>query len=171
MQLCKLCANEVISWGQFGDTNITGFNKQSSLKRHGARMITFSTNSYFIFQRFECCTTLIVKELLYNKKPNFFTSISKIFVTCITITVTNISDNIIKQYYGIIKLLIVLVIVKKKQFSRTNILIQDRSIMLNKQAFFDFKNIIMMSICQDGKLIRGWDNIAIQEMVMNCTLF
>ena len=33
--------------------------------------------------------------------------------------------------------------------------------MLNKQAFFDFKNILMMSICQDGKFIKEWDNIAI----------
>ena len=33
--------------------------------------------------------------------------------------------------------------------------------MLNKQAFFDFKNILMMSICQDGKFIKGWDVIAI----------
>ena len=28
--------------------------------------------------------------------------------------------------------------------------------MLNKQAFFDFKNIFMMSICQDVKLVKGW---------------
>ena len=41
--------------------------------------------------------------------------------------------------------------------------------MLNKQAFFDFKNILMMSICQDGKFIKGWDIIVIYEMVMNCT--
>ena len=53
-----------------------------------------------------------------------------------------------------------LVIVKKKQFSRTNILISDTSITLNKQAFFDFKNIFMMPICQDGKLVKGWDIIA-----------
>ena len=34
--------------------------------------------------------------------------------------------------------------------------------MLNKQAFFDFKNIfMMMRICQDGKLVKGWDIIAI----------
>ena len=33
--------------------------------------------------------------------------------------------------------------------------------MLNEQAFFDFKNIFMMSICQDGKLVKGWDVIAI----------
>ena len=33
--------------------------------------------------------------------------------------------------------------------------------MLNKQAFFDFKNIVMMFICQDGKLVKDWDNFAI----------
>ena len=30
--------------------------------------------------------------------------------------------------------------------------------MLNKQAFFDFNNLL---ICQDGKFIKGWDIIAI----------
>ena len=59
----------------------------------------------------------------YNKKSIFFTSISKSVVIYITITVTNIPNNIIKQYYGIIKAFKVLVFVKKKQFSRTNILI------------------------------------------------
>ena len=55
----------------------------------------------------------------------------------------------------------VLVIVKRKQFTRTNILIQDRSITLNEQAFFDFKNVFMMSIYQDGKLVKLQDVIAI----------
>ena len=121
-------------------------------------MTTFSTNPYFIiFQRFECYTALIVKELLYNNKINFFASISKSVVTYITIAVTNISNNIVKQYYGIIKTFKVLAIVKKKQFTRTNILIYDRFITLNNQAFLDFKNIFMMSICQDGKLVKKWD--------------
>ena len=125
-----------------------------------AWMTMLSTNPYFIIsQRFECYTTLIVKELLYNYK--FFTSISKSVVTYITITVNNISNNTIKQYYGIIKTFKVLVIVKKEQFSRTNILIYDRSITLNEQAFFDFKNVFMMAICQNGKLVKGWDVIAI----------
>ena len=52
-------------------------NKQSSLKRYGARTTKVSINPYSIFQRFECYTTLIVKELLYNKKSSFFTSIPK----------------------------------------------------------------------------------------------
>ena len=87
-------------------------------------MTTFSKNPYFItFQHFECCTALIVKELLYNNKIKFFTSISKSVVIYINITVTKISNNIIKQYYGTVKMFKVLVIVKKKQFSRTNILI------------------------------------------------
>ena len=70
------------------------------------------------------------------------------------------SNNIIKQYFDVIKMFKFLVIVKKKQFSRTNILISDTSITLNKQAFFYFKNIFMMPICQDGKLVKGWDIIA-----------
>ena len=91
---------------------------------YGAGMTMFATNPYFItFQRFECYTTLIVKELLCNKKIKFFASISKSVVTYITITVANISNNTIKQYYGTAKTFKVLVIVKKKQFSRTNILI------------------------------------------------
>ena len=97
----------------------------STIKAHyGARMTKFSTNPYFIFQHFKCYTTFIVKELLQNKKPNFFTSISKIFITYITKTITNISNNTIKQYYDIIKLFEVLVIAKNKQFSKTNILIR-----------------------------------------------
>ena len=83
----------------------------------------FNKSKFIIFQRFECYTTFIVKELLYNNKIKFFTSISKSIATYITITVTYISNNIIKQYYGIIKNFKILVIVKKKQFSRTNILI------------------------------------------------
>ena len=64
-------------------------NKQSLFKRYGAWMTTtFSTNPCFtILQRFDCYTTLIVKELLGNKKINIFTSISKSVVTYITITV------------------------------------------------------------------------------------
>ena len=63
-------------------------------------MTMFLTNPYFIItQRFECYTTLIAKELLYNKKSN----ISKSVVTYITICVTNTSNNTIKQYYGIKK--------------------------------------------------------------------
>ena len=98
-------------------------------------------------------------------KSFFYASISKSVVTYMTLIITNISNNIIKQYYGIIKAFKLLVIVKKKQFSRTNILIQDRSIMLNKQSFFDLSNIFMMPLYQDGKLVKGWDVIRNQEMV------
>ena len=57
---------------------------------------------------------------------------------------TGISNNITKQYYGIIKTFKVLIIVTRKQFSQANILIQNKSITLNRQTFFDFKNIFMM---------------------------
>ena len=46
-------------------------NKHSSLKRYGARMTKFSTNTCFILERFKCYTTIIFKELLYNKKISF----------------------------------------------------------------------------------------------------
>ena len=82
----------------------------------------FDKSIFYFIQRFECYTTLIVKELLYNKKSNFYFYFKSV-VTYINITVTNISNNIIKRYYGIIKTLKVLVIIKKKQFSRTNIVI------------------------------------------------
>ena len=36
------------------------------------RVTKFSTNPFFIFQRFECYTTLILKELLYNKNQSFY---------------------------------------------------------------------------------------------------
>ena len=98
-------------------------NKQSSLKYYGARMTKFSANPYTIFQRFKCYTTLFVKELLYNEKSNFLLLFQKFCNLHKYIAVTNISNNIIKQYYGIIKLFKVLVIVKNKQFSRTYILI------------------------------------------------
>ena len=101
---------------------------------------------------------------------NCFTNFLLLFqsvVTYITVTVTNISNSIIKQYYVIIKLFKVLVIEKKYIY----ILIYDRSITLTTQAFFGFKNILMMSVCQDGKFIKGWDIIADYEIVTNCTLF
>ena len=63
------------------------------------------------------------------------------------------SNNIMKQNYDMLKAFEVLVNVKKKQFSRTNIIIQNRSITLNKQAFFDFKNIFLMPISQYSGLI------------------
>ena len=60
-------------------------------KSFGTWMTTFLTNPYFItFQRLERYTILIVKELLYNNKIKFFTSIRKSVVTYITIAVTNI---------------------------------------------------------------------------------
>ena len=43
--------------------------------------------------------------------------------------------------------------------------------MLNKQAFFDFKYILMNAICQDGKAIKGWDIIANSKMAKSNYLF
>ena len=61
-------------------------------------------------------------------------------------------------------------IVKKKQFGRANVFIQNRSISFDKQTFFDFKNEFIIPVCQNGKLLRRRDVIAIQTMVANCTL-
>ena len=57
----------------------------------------------------------------FTIKIKFFTSISKSVVAYRTITVTNISNSIIKQYYGIIKLFKVLVIVKKKKKKKNSL--------------------------------------------------
>ena len=108
------------------------------------------------------CFTLI--------KSNFLL-ISKGVITYITLTGTIISNNIIKKYHGIIKTFKVLVIVKRKQFSRINILIQNRSITLNKQLFFEIKNILMMPY---AKMVNSSKNeilLQIRGMVTNCTLF
>ena len=46
---------------------------------YGSRMANFSTNPNFIYQRFKCYTTLIVKELLYNTKSNFLLLFRNVF--------------------------------------------------------------------------------------------
>ena len=48
----------------------------------------------------------------------------------------------------------VIVMFKKMQFNRTNILIEDRSILCTKQLLFDFTYMIMMNMCQDYKLFK-----------------
>ena len=63
-----------------------------------------------------------------------------------------------------------LTIVKKKQFSRTNVFIQNRSISFDKQTFFDFKNEFIIPVCQTSQLLKRQDVIAIQKMVMNYAL-
>ena len=52
-------------------------------------------------------------------------------------------------------------IIKKKQFSRTNVFISSRSISFNKQAFFDVRSECNVSICQDSKLLKRRDITAI----------
>ena len=63
-----------------------------------------------------------------------------------------------------------LTIVKKKQFSRTNVFIQNRSISFDKQTFFDFKNEFIIPVCQNGKLLKRRFLIATQKMAINCAL-
>ena len=54
-----------------------------------------------------------------------------------------------------------LTIVKKKQFRGTNVSIYNRSDSFNKQAFLDFRNELIISICQDGKFLERGDIIEI----------
>ena len=86
-------------------------------------MTTFLTNPYFTLSNDLSVILHSLSSNCFTIKNQIFTSISKSVVTYRNITVINISNNIIKQYYGIIKTFKALVIDKKKQFSRTNILI------------------------------------------------
>ena len=55
-----------------------------------------------------------------------------------------------------------LLIVKKKQFSKANVFLKNRSTSFNKQNFFDFKkHEFTISVCQNGKLLKKRDIIAI----------
>ena len=85
-------------------------NKQSLFKHYGTWMTTFSTNPYLILSNVSSVTL----HSFSRNKNQFFNSILKNVVTYMNITITNISNNIIKQYYDIIKKLKVLVIAKKK---------------------------------------------------------
>ena len=81
---------------------------------------------YYIFDKsilylFSNVLSVIMHSLSRNNftltKSNFFTSISKSVITYITLTVTNISNNMIKQYYGIVKTFKALVIVKRNSLA------------------------------------------------------
>ena len=52
----------------------------------------------------------------------------------------------------------------------TDIYIKHRSIYFDKQTFLDFKNEFFIPICQNSKLLKRRDLIAIQKMVVNCAL-
>ena len=107
-------------------------------------MTTFATNPYISrFPTFRGLYYIYCQVTALHYQNHFFNSISSGVVTYITFTVTNISDNI-KQYYSITKTFKILVIVKKKQFIRTNILISSRPTTLDRQAFFDFINLLIM---------------------------
>ena len=110
-----------------------------------SELLDLQNNSPLVLEKLEISQSIMVHRSLFSTNPlfsnvssvilhslsrncftiklKFFTYISKSVVTYIIITVTNISNSTVKQYYGIIKTFKVLVIVKKKQFSRTNILI------------------------------------------------
>ena len=114
-------------------------------------MTKFLANSYFIFQRLECYTTLIVKELLYNKNQMFYFYFKKCRAY-ITVTVTNISNSIIKQYYVVIKLLRVLLILKKNSLAELIFLLRTGlSRLINKLSLI---SRICLS-CPYGKMVNS----------------
>ena len=121
------------------------------------------------FQRFKCYTTLIFKNLIYINKIKFLTSVSKIVVTYINLTLINIRNNIIKQYYSVIRMFKVLVIVKKKQFNKTNILFRTGlSLLISKLSLISriglwFLYAKMVNSSKDGILLefRRWSRIAL----------
>ena len=83
----------------------------------------FSTNPYLILSSVSSVIIHSLSRNCFTVKNQTFISISKGVVIYINIAVTNVSNNIIKQYYSVIKMFKALVIVKKEQFSRTNIFI------------------------------------------------
>ena len=80
-------------------------------------MTTFSTNPYFIFFNVSSVILHSLSRYCFIIKKSNFTSTSKSVVTYIDITVTNISNNVIKQYYGITKTFKVLVLSKRNSLA------------------------------------------------------
>ena len=56
-------------------------------------------------------------------------------------------------------------IVKKKQFGRANVFIQNRSISFDKQTFFDFNHEFIIPVCQTSTLVKKRDVIAIPKVI------
>ena len=71
----------------------------------------FDKSIFYLLSNVPSVNTSIVKEQLYINKIYFFTAISKNAVAYITLIETNISNNIIKQCYDIMKTLKVLITV------------------------------------------------------------
>ena len=90
------------------------------------KQLGFPQIHFYLSSNVSSAATFIVKVVLYFNNFFFFTPISKSVITYITLTQTCILNNIIKQHYGTAKTRKnkkILVIIKKKQFNRTNILI------------------------------------------------
>ena len=56
-------------------------------------------------------------------------------------------------------------IVKKKQFGRANVFIQNRSISFDKQTFFDFNHEFIIPVYQTSTLVKKRDVIAIPKVI------
>ena len=94
------------------------------------------------------CFTLIL---------HFFTATSKSVITEITFTVTDISNKI-KQYYDIIKTFKVLIIFEKKQFSTTNILIQNKSCNISMQQWAQMELFLSIFLKKQRNIYTGLNN-------------
>ena len=90
------------------------------------------------------CFTLIIL--------NLFTATSKSVITEITFTVTDISNKI--KQYDIIKTFKVLITFEKKQFSTTNILIQNKSCNISMQQWAQME--LFLSIFLKKQHILHW---------------
>ena len=85
-------------------------------------LIIYNDDYFSLYPNVLSVATLIVKELPCIKKIQFWTTISK--NVNITLTVTDISNNVTKQNYNVIKTFKVLIIAKKEQFRGTNLFVQ-----------------------------------------------
>ena len=112
-------------------------------------------------------TTGIVKELLFINKIHFFYCSFKKCRNFQTLTLTDISNNITKQYYGIIKTFNVLIMVKKKQLSRTNIFIQNRSSPLVSKLSLISRTYLWCPLAKIGYYCKMWCVARISTM---CTI-
>ena len=126
-----------------------------------------------IFYLFSNVLSVIMHSLSRNNftltKSNFFTSISKSVITYITLTVTNISNNMIKQYYGIVKTFKALVIVKRNSLAELIFLFRTGLSRLISKLYLVSKLYLwcsyakMVNSSKDGILlkIRRWSRIAL----------
>lgn len=106
-------------------------------------MLIIYIDDYFsLYPNILSVATLIVKELPCIKKIQFWTTISKNVVYYITLTVTDISNNVTKQNSNEIKIFKVLIIVQKEQFRGTNPFLQTSLSRLISKLFLNSRTYL-----------------------------